>query len=76
MVVSWMNPDGTPLRVGDHVRFRFGLSNATGRIIGTRGPSNHPQAVRYLVEFRRGGSELLRVELGPAEFEAVKKPVD
>jgi hypothetical protein len=73
MVTRSIRSAGIHLGVGDRVRFKFGLSPATGRIVATRGPVKRPSEIKYLVEFRRGGSEPLRVELSSTELELVNK---
>jgi hypothetical protein len=73
MVTRSIRPAGAHVGVGDQVRFKFGLSFATGRIVATRAPVKCPSETKYLVEFRRGGSDPLRVELSRAELELVNK---
>ena len=52
MVTRSIRPAGAHLGVGDQVRFKFGLSAATGRIVATRGPLRRPSEIKYLIEFR------------------------
>lgn len=72
MVAKYATIRPTLLGVGDRVRFKFGLTNVTGKIIGYRGLANRPEDRRYLVEFLRGGTEPLRVELSAQQFELVQ----
>ena len=73
MVTRSIRSAGAHLGVGDRVRFKFGLSAATGRIVATRGPVKRPGEIKYLIEFRRGGSEPLGAELSRAELELVNE---
>lgn len=73
MVTRSRRPAGRGPAVGDRVRFTFGVSPATGRIVSTRGPMEHPSQIRYLVEFSRDGTEPLRVELSREELKLVSK---
>jgi hypothetical protein len=67
MVTRSIRPARAHVGVGDQVRFKFGLSSATGRIVATRGPVRRPGEIKYLVEFRRGGSDPLeRDDLSPS----------
>ena len=72
MVTRSIRSAGAHLGVGDRVRFKFGLSAATGRIVATRGPVKRPGEIKYLIEFRRDGSEPLG-SLSRAELELVNE---
>jgi hypothetical protein len=68
MVAKHATSEARPTEVGDRVRFKFGLTQVTGKIVGYRGLVGKPQDRKYVVEFLRGGNEPLRVELSQKEF--------
>lgn len=59
-------------RLGDRVRFRFGLSTVTGKITDFVGPIAPGRKMVYRVEFSMGGQEPLTTSLTADEFKPVR----
>lgn len=61
-----------PIRPGDRVKFRFGLSDEVGEITEILGPVGKGRRTVYRIEFPMGGDEPLVTHLTSDEFERVQ----